>query len=118
VIIALGRGEPVEGLPDHSAVSTVTLCELHHGVLVADDTHRPGRLALLSFVERELEAFPLDAQVAPHYGGIVAASRSRGRRRPRAAEALIAATAISHGLDLYARDRDFERLELPNLKLV
>jgi predicted nucleic acid-binding protein len=118
VIIALARGEVVEELPDHSAVSTVTLCELHHGVLVADDAHRADRLALLSFVERELEALSVDARVAPHYGRIVAAARSRGRGRPRAADALIAATAISHGLDLYARDRDFERLELPNLKLV
>ena len=38
--------------------------------------------------------------------------------RPGMADALIAATAISHGLPLYTRDRDFERLDVPGLVLI
>ena len=33
-------------------------------------------------------------------------------------DTLIAATAVSRGLDLYTRDRDFKQLDLPNLVLV
>ncbi len=62
VVIAVARGEEVE-LPDQAAISTVTLCGLHHGVLIA-------------------------------------------------------ATALSHGLPLYSRDRGFERLGVSGLRLV
>lgn len=96
----------------------LTLGELHHGVLVADDAHRPERLATLALAERVFEALPLDGRVAPHYGRLLARARVTHGRRPRVADALIAATAISHGLPLYARDRDFERLDIPELVLV
>jgi predicted nucleic acid-binding protein len=113
-VIAVARGEEV-ALPDEVAISVITVCGLHHGVLVADDERRPGRLATLAMVERSFEALPVDARVAPHYGRLVAAARRAGGGRPRVADAMIAATALSHALPLYARDRDFERLDLPNL---
>ncbi|MGI9020128.1 MAG: PIN domain-containing protein [Solirubrobacterales bacterium] len=109
VVIALARGEQVE-LPDEAAISAVTLCGLHHGVLVADDDRRPGRLATLAMAERRFQPLPIDARVAPHYGRIVAAARREGRGRPRTADALIAATAAAHELRLYTRDRDFGHL--------
>lgn len=117
VVIAVARGEQVE-LPDAAAISVLTLCGLHHGVLIADDQRRPGRLATLAMAERSFDALPVDARVAPHYGQLVSEARRDGRPRPRVADALIAATAISHGLALYARDRDFERLGVPGLVLV
>ncbi len=117
VVIAWARGEALE-LPEESAISTLTLCGLHHGVLVADETQRPGRLATLSVVERMFDALPVDARVAPHYGRLVSAARRSHGSRPRTADALIAATAISHGLALYARDRDFERMDIPELVMV
>jgi len=116
VVIAVARGEAVE-LPDQATISVLTLCGLHHGVLIADDEQRPGRLATLAMAERSFDPLPVDARVAPHYGRLVAEARRAGRGRPRAADALIAATAISHGLALYARDRDFERLDVPGLVL-
>lgn len=116
VVIAIARGEEVE-LPERATVSVLTVCELHHGVLVADERSRPGRLAVLGLVERSFDPLPVDSRVAPHFGRIVAEARARGRR-PAVADALIAATALSHGLELYSRDRDFEKLELPNLRLV
>ena len=91
-VIALARGEDVElaDPPEEAAVSVVTLCGLHHGVLVATDAQRPGRLATLVFVERNFAALPVDAEIAPHYGRLVAASRRRRGAR--------LATATSPGL--------------------
>jgi predicted nucleic acid-binding protein len=105
-------------LPDEVAISVLTLCGLHHGVLIADDQRRAGRVATLAAVERSFEALPVDSRVAPHYGRLVAALRRSHGGRPPIADTLIAATAISHGLPLFTRDRDFERFNLPELVLV
>jgi predicted nucleic acid-binding protein len=112
-VIALARGEDValDDPPADAAISAVTLCDLHHGVLVADDDQRPGRLATLAFVERRFAVLPVDSRVAPHYGRLVADVRRRGRGRLGTADALIAATAAAHDLPLITRDRDFVRLD-------
>jgi predicted nucleic acid-binding protein len=117
VVIAVAQGERIE-LPERVAISIVTLCELHHGVLVAGDEARPGRLGTLIAVERMFEALPVDTRVAPHYGRLVAEARRRCGARPRVADTLLAATAQSHGLPLYTRDRDYERLDVPGLVFV
>jgi predicted nucleic acid-binding protein len=117
VVIALAHGEELS-LPERVAISAVTLCGLHHGVLVAGDDVRAGRLAVLVEAERTFHAIPVDSRVAPHYGRLVAETRSRFGARPRVADALIAATAISRGLQLVTRDRDFDRMSIPDLRLV
>jgi predicted nucleic acid-binding protein len=109
LVIALAQGEPVE-LPEASAVSIVTLCELHHGVLAAGDRARPARLATLSLAERKFRALTLDARVVPHYARMLSAARREGRR-PTTNDVLIAATAAGHGLPVYTRDRDFLGLD-------
>ncbi len=109
VVIALAQGEPV-AMPDASAISIVTLCELHHGVLAADDARRPARLATLVLAETEFRALTLDARAVPHYGRIMSAARREGRR-PGMNDVLIAATAAGHGLPIYTRDRDFVGLD-------
>ena len=112
-ILALATGQPValDEPPPEAAISAMTLCELHHGILVADDDDRPGRLATLAWAEREFNVLPLDTQVAPHYGRLVAAARRSGRGRLSVADALIAATAAAHDLPLITCDRDFEGLD-------
>ena len=117
VVIAVAHGLRIE-LPEQVAISVVTLCELHHGVLIAGDDVRAGRLDVLVQAERAFAALPVDARVAPHYGRLVAAARRRHGARPQVADALVAATAQSHGLPLYTRDRDYEQLDLENLVLV
>jgi predicted nucleic acid-binding protein len=109
LVIALAQGEPVE-LPEASAVSIVTLCELHHGVLAAGDKGRPARLATLALAERKFRALTLDARVVPHYARMLSAARREGRR-PTTNDVLIAATAAGHGLPVYTRDRDFLGLD-------
>lgn len=96
---------------DAAAISAMTLAELHHGILRArDDEIRAVRLRRLALVESEFEALPIDGDVARAYGTIVAGARSAGRRRPRTADALIAATAVANGVPVYTRDRDFAGL--------
>lgn len=110
-----GRADLTEP-PDDAAISTVTLCELHHGLLRADDARRPGRLAVLAYAERTFRSLPVDAHIAPHYGRMMTAAQDARGRRLRVADALIAATATAYGLTLYTRDRDFEGL--PGLQVV
>lgn len=109
VVIALMQGEQV-AMPEAAAVSIVTLCELHHGVLAADDSQRPARLATLVLAETEFRSLALDARVVPHYGRIMSAARRAGRR-PGVNDVLIAATAAGRGLPVYTRDRDFVGLD-------
>lgn len=111
-VIAVARDDVItlDDPPDEVAISVVTLCELHHGVLAADDGQRPGRLATLAFAERRFSVLPVDQSVAPHYGRLVAAARRDGRRLA-AADAMIAATAAAHRLPLITRDRDQSGLD-------
>jgi toxin FitB len=109
VVIDLALGVELT-TPEEATISVVTLCELHHGVLAANDMHRAGRLATLVLAERRFRALPLDVRMAPRYGRMIAAARRSGRR-PRTNDLLIAATAAVHGLPVYTRDRDFVGLD-------
>jgi len=110
IVIALARSVPLE-LPDEAAISIVTLCELHHGALIADETRLPQRLATLALVERRFDVLAADEKIAPHYGRIVAHARRVLGRRLAVGDALIAATAAAHELPLYTLDRDFQDLD-------
>lgn len=119
-VIALARGEDValDDPPAEAALSAVTLCGLHHGVLIADDRDRAGRLAVLTYAERRFAVLPVDERVAPHYGRLLAARRRAGLGKLRTADALIAATAAAYDLPLLTRDHDFEGLEGVEVVLV
>lgn len=112
-VISLARGEDLqlEDPPEEAAISAVTLCGLHHGVLVATDKQRPGRLATLIFAERRFDALPVDAHIAPHYGRLVAHARRRRHKKLATADALIAATAAAYQLPLITRDHDFADID-------
>lgn len=112
-VISLARGEDLalEDPPEQAAISAVTLCGLHHGVLAATEQQRPGRLATLIFAERRFAALPIDTRVAPHYGRLLADARRRRGKKLQTADALIAATAAAYELPLITRDRDFADLD-------
>ena len=95
-------------LPGESTISAETLCELHHGILVASEAERPNRLLGLDVARSNFDAIPVDARVAPKYGELVATARREGRGRPPVADALIAATAMAYGLPLLTLDKGFE----------
>ena len=88
------------------AISTISLAELHFGVLMtASAAVRAERLRRLSVVERTFSALPVDATVARHYGRLAAAVAAAGRNpRVRAMDLLIAATAVAHGARLCTRN--------------
>lgn len=94
--------------PDVVAISVVTLCELHHGVLAASDAKRPLRLRTLDWVRHNCDALPADDGVAPRYGQLMAEAKRATGSKPDAGDAIIAATAMAHGLPILTRDRDFE----------
>jgi predicted nucleic acid-binding protein len=104
VVLATGLA-PLEG---ELAVSSVTLAELHCGVLVTSDpTIRAERLRRLSVLQRTFDTLPVDDAVAASYGAIAAAVAATGRQpRARVMDLLIAATAHAHGARLYTRNAD------------
>ncbi len=96
------------------AISTVTLAELHFGVLVTKERIvRAERLRRLLFLQRTFDALPLDDAVAASYGQIAAAVVDAGRQpRARSMDLLIAATAHAHSAKLYTRNaNDFHGLD-------
>jgi len=95
-------------IPGVLAISTVTLAELHFGVLVAKSAVvRAERLRRLSILQRRFDALPLDDVVAASYGRLAAAVVEAGRQpRRRTMDLLIAATAHAHDAALYTRNPD------------
>ena len=104
IVIATDVG-PLEG---ELAISSVTLAELHFGVLVAKGAEtRAERLRRLSLLQRQFAPLPLDEAVASSYGAIAAAVVQAGRQpRARTLDLLIAATAHAHSARLYTRNPD------------
>jgi predicted nucleic acid-binding protein len=102
VVIASSMGE----LEGELAISSVTLAELHFGVLVArNPAARAERLRRLSMLQRHFDSLPLDEAVAASYGEIAAAVLNAGRQpRARTMDLLIAATAHAHSARLYTRN--------------
>lgn len=117
VLIARGEGAEQE-LPEEVAISAMTLAEMHLGVLLAaTPATRARRLGAVAEVEREFDPIAIDDVVARSFAALVADARERGRR-PKVAAALIAATAVAHGLPLYTRDHGFEGMSGVDLTLL
>lgn len=101
------HGPVVTAPPSMTAISVVTLAELHLGVLVSGDANaRARRLATLADAEATYSALPVDRAVARAWGSLIAAARRLGRR-PSAFDGLVAATAVVHGLTVYTFDAGF-----------
>ncbi|HRY11881.1 MAG: type II toxin-antitoxin system VapC family toxin [Candidatus Nanopelagicales bacterium] len=108
VVVALSQ-VAAEQLPDEPLIGAVTLAELSLGPLVASDPAEAARRQLvLQQVEADFEPLPFDASCARAFGLVAASLRASNRKvRPRALDALIAATALAHGLPLFtANPRD------------
>ena len=86
------------------------MAELSAGPHATDDpAERARRQDRLQQLESWVEPVPVDGDCARAYGRIYAAGR---QPRPRAADLLIAATALAAGMPLYTRNAgDFSGLE-------
>ena len=108
-------------LPDEMAISAITLAELSAGPhLVRPDVadyeehvERARRIDVLQRAENEFDPIPFGADSARIYGRLTASLAGIGRTpRRRAADLMIAATAVAEGLVLYTTNPDdFKGLE-------
>ena len=105
-----GRALELDGLPDRSFVSVVTLAELRAGVLAAQDAEqRARRLRTLTAVSK-ISSFPVDEAVASRWAELRAHLALNGGR-VNVNDLWIAATAVAHRLPLVTQDADFDPLD-------
>lgn len=103
---------PPSGL--ETAISVVSMAELHYGALVAaNPDERARRLSRLTVIEHEFDAVRITGEIARSYGLCASAVAHGGRNpRSRAFDLLIAATAITLDAQLYTHNADdFRGLE-------
>ena len=106
--------DQVAPIPGSLAISTISLAQLHFGVLVAESSEvRAERLRRLSLLQQRFDALPVDEAVSVSSGRLAAAVVEAGRQpRRRVMNLLIAATAHAHQARLYTRNgADFSGLE-------
>lgn len=111
VFIARETGRPLGELPDRVALSVVTIGELQLGVLKAgDDATRARRADTLSLA-RSADPIPISEAVMVSWARLVADCQAADIHRTiKLTDALIAATAVEHGLPVITQDGDFERI--------
>jgi predicted nucleic acid-binding protein len=110
VFVAAEQRRPLGSPPEGDArISVATLTELGVGVRTAADAKlRQLREATLGVAERFI-ALPYDESVAERLADLLAAARRR-QRRAGGMDAIIAATALVHELEIWTQDDDFDVL--------
>ena len=114
VVIAMREIADPSALPEEPVITTVTLAELSAGPLVAkDEAERAARQAHLQQAEADFDPLPFDRASARAFGQVAASLRRSGRKpAARAYDALIAATAMAHGLPVYTCNAaDFDGID-------
>jgi len=111
VFIARETGRPLGELPGRVAVSVVTIGELQLGVLNAADDETRSRRADTLALARSADPIPISEAVMTTWARLVADCRAAGIHRAiRLTDALIAATAVEHGLPVVSQDGDFDKI--------
>jgi predicted nucleic acid-binding protein len=102
---------PLGELPDRVAVSVVTIAELELGVLAATDDAVLAQRADTLALARESDPIPISEAVMTAWARLVIDCRRAGvLRAVKLTDALIAATAIAHGLPVVTQDDDFDQI--------
>jgi predicted nucleic acid-binding protein len=111
VFIARETGGPLGELPDRVAVSVVTIGELQLGVLNAPNDAARARRADTLALARSADPIPISEAVMTSWARLVADCRAAGIHRTiKLTDALIAATAVEHGLPVVSQDGDFVKI--------
>jgi len=111
VFIARETERPLGELPAHVAVSVVTLGELQLGVLAAQDDAARARRADTLALARAADPIPITEAVMVAWARLVCDCRDAGiQRTVKLTDALIAATAIEHGLPVVTQDEDYGQI--------
>lgn len=111
IFIAREGERPLGELPDQVAVSVVTIGQLQLGVLnAADDATRARRADTLALA-RMADPIPISEAIMVAWARLVADCRSAGiQRAVKLTDALIAATAVEHGLPVVTQDSDYDQM--------
>jgi len=111
VFIADESGRPLNELPTRVAVSVVTIGELQLGVLAAPDRATRARRASTLDFARRADPISISEAVMVTWARLVADCRAAGIQRTiKLTDALIAATAVEHGLPVVTQDNDYDRI--------
>jgi predicted nucleic acid-binding protein len=111
IFIARESGRSIGELPPLIAVSVVTIGELRLGVLSASDPRTRARRAATLALARAADPLPINEAVFESWARVVSSSREAGMGSGvKVTDALIAATAIEHGLPVVSQDADFARI--------
>jgi predicted nucleic acid-binding protein len=117
VFIACERRRPLGRLPDELAVSVVTIGELELGVLAATDADTRALRADTLALARAADPIAVTEAVMGAFARLTHECRRAGTR-PKILDALIAATAIEHGLPVVTQDDDFAAMSHAHPQLV
>lgn len=110
VFIAAEQGHRVGDPPaGEGRISVATVTELEVGVRAAVEPSLRSLREATRTRARRFIALPCDEAVAEELATLLAAARA-SRRRAGAMDAIIAATALAHGLAVWTLDRDFDVL--------
>jgi predicted nucleic acid-binding protein len=111
VFIARESGRALADLPEHVAVSVITIGELHLGVLNAGDDAARARRADTLALARTADPIPISEAVMVAWARLVTDCRAAGiHRTVKLTDALIAATGIEHGLPIITQDDDYQQI--------
>lgn len=112
VFIARETSRPLGALPERVAVSVVTIGELELGVVHAADERLRARRGETLALARAADPIPITEPVMVAWAHLVADCRAAGiHETVKLTDALIAATAVVHGLAVVTQDDDYERME-------
>jgi hypothetical protein len=121
VFIAREGERPLGELPERLALSVVTIGELQLGVLNAGEDSVRARRADTLALARAADPIPIGEAVMVTWARLVADCKAAGIHRAiKLTDALIAATAIEHGLPVVTQDGDYEKIAAahPALRVV
>lgn len=121
VFIARESGRPLGELPTHVAVSVVTIGELQLGALNASDETTRARRADTLALARSADPIPISEAVMGSWARLVTDCRTAGiQRTVKLIDALIAATAVEHGLPVVTQDSDYDQMSAahPSLQVI
>lgn len=117
VFIAREQRRTLAELPTESAISVITIGELQLGVLAAADEETRATRADTLALARAADPIPISEPVMGAFARLVDDCR-RADVRPKILDALIAATAVEHGLPVVTQDDDFDRIAAAHPALV
>jgi hypothetical protein len=111
VFIARESGRPLGDLPNQIAVSVVSIGELQLGVLAAVEDRSRARRADTLALARAADPIPISEAVMTTWARLIADCRKAGiHRTVKLTDALIAATAVEHGLPVITQDDDYSQM--------